>query len=456
MIYLLSYFSLSSNPKVIFSDYKYDDVRDAKSGSSPEYAAMRDEHIREQAAQIARIWTPVSPSQWCIDGRLKFEQAKGKPMGLCYLKMPRAASSTLAGINHRISSSFAKRQGIQSCIRHDGPTPAFYFRNRVKGMSFLWTFVRDPTKRAMSRVANGISKHREEARYTGSYSNNFTDAYILKALEDSDDIQYGTISEGRGGFQVQYTMLRVLDPYIFWNKTQPSVVQNHADLQQFVKTLLRQYDFIGVVERLDESLVVLQLLMGLETSDILYFSSRLSSQFTRSGGRCINNIDPQTLRSRAVRDFLQSPTWWAQNYGDWLLHRAASISLDKTIQEIGVQYFLDAYSDFQDMKKEVMENCQPIFPCSKTGLDQLEASRADCYQEDMGCGFPCMDEIASRSITADDVDEDTEESVAVGTAVDNADDNEVDDAKVKNDVTSEGTVSGSMDTDFESTNVTEG
>ena len=395
--YILSYLSLSSNPKVIFSDFQYDEVRAAQIGVSQEEATYQDEHIRLSASQIARVWTPVSPSQWCIDGKLKFEQSKGKPMGLCYLKMPRAASSTLAGINHRISSSFAKRQGIQSCIRHDGPTPAFYFRNRVKGLSFLWTFVRDPSDRALSRVASGISKHSQEAHYRGSYSNNFTDAYVLNALEQSKDIQYGTISEGRGGFQVQYTMLRVLDEYMFWNESQPNVVQHHEALQQHIKATLWQYDFVGVVERFDESLVALQLLMGLDTSDILYVSSRMPLQFTRSGRRCIKNIDPQTLRSRPVKDFLQSTTWWAQNYGDWLLHKAASISLDRTIKEIGVHYFAQAYSDFQEMRNEVMQKCQPIFPCSHSGTDQSKESRASCYEEDIGCGYPCIDEIASTT-----------------------------------------------------------
>lgn len=398
MIYLLLYFSLSSNPKIIMKDYQYDDVEVAKTGAPPEHIALRNEHIQQMADQISRVWKPISPSQWCIDGRLKYEQAKGKPMGLCYLKIPRAASTTLAGINHRIASNFAKRQGIQSCIRHDGPTPAFYYRNRETEMSFLWTFVRDPTDRAISRVANGISKHPEEAHYTSSYSNNITDSYILKSLQDSQDVQYGAISRGRGGFQIQYTMLQVLDEGFFWNATQPAKIQKPAAARHFVKTLLRQYDFIGVVERMDESLVALQLLLGLETSDILYMSSRLPSQYTKSGGKCRKNIDSQTLRSQAVQDYLQSPTWWAQNYGDLMLHRGAIRSLEHTIHEIGYSRFRNAYQDFQDMKRQVLEQCTStaIFPCSATGVDQQDASKSNCYEEDMGCGHPCMDHIAEN------------------------------------------------------------
>lgn len=62
-------------------------------------AAMQELHIHHVASGMAHAFQPVSPSVWCIDARLKYEQAKRRPMGLCYLKIPRAASSTLSGIN---------------------------------------------------------------------------------------------------------------------------------------------------------------------------------------------------------------------------------------------------------------------------------------------------------------------------------------------------------------------
>lgn len=75
---------------------------------------------------------------------------------------------------------------------------------------------------------------------------------------------------------------------------------------QYVRDTLGKYDFVGVVERFDESLVALQLLMGLETSDILYFSSRLhtgySGQFIRGHDLyiCQASVDPNLLRSAPV------------------------------------------------------------------------------------------------------------------------------------------------------------
>lgn len=48
-----------------------------------------------------------------------------------------------------------------------------------------------------------------------------------------------------------------------------SIVSNRTDLEE-VNSILRDYDFIGVTERMDESAVALQMLLGLKTSDVMY------------------------------------------------------------------------------------------------------------------------------------------------------------------------------------------
>jgi hypothetical protein len=40
--------------------------------------------------------------------------------------------------------------------------------------------------------------------------------------------------------------------------------------ETYVQEILQGYDFLGVSERMDESLAVLQLLLGLETQDSLF------------------------------------------------------------------------------------------------------------------------------------------------------------------------------------------
>jgi len=42
------------------------------------------------------------------------------------------------------------------------------------------------------------------------------------------------------------------------------------DYQMAIESILRQYEFLAITERMDESLVVMQLLLNLTTHEILY------------------------------------------------------------------------------------------------------------------------------------------------------------------------------------------
>ena len=56
------------------------------------------------------------------------------------------------------------------------------------------------------------------------------------------------------------------------------VIQNATDQ---VKRVFQEYDFIGVSERFDESLVAMQLLLGIDVGDILYISSNVHGGYDR-------------------------------------------------------------------------------------------------------------------------------------------------------------------------------
>lgn len=423
-VYFLIYFTVGSNQDVVVfkSGYLYDERAVGVLGIFPERNSsanndangvvssqiqIRKQHILQTATKLSRVYKAISPNQWCIDGRLKYEQAKRRPMGLCYVKIPRAASSTLVGINVRIARNFGSRQGIpETCIRHDGPAPGFYYRLRDPTLSFLWTFVRNPTERAMSRVASNLAKRQIGVPSPKSNSTtDFLSNYVLEALQNSTDMQFGTISEGRGGFQVQYAMLQLVQANSFWNATEPSKIQHPRHVQRCVKGIVDRYDFIGVVERFDESLVALQLLLGLEASDIIYSSSRMHEKYFgklvpgREGYFCYPSVNPLILRAPRVETYLSSSTWWAQNYGDFLLHEAASLSLDRTIMEIGLTTFSQALQTFRSMLTIARQTCHPIFPCSDNGTVQIVQAEENCYFEDIGCGYPCFDSLPNGNST---------------------------------------------------------
>jgi hypothetical protein len=193
-----------------------------------------------------------------------------------------------------------------------------------------------------------------------------------------------------------------------WNPEAPNVVQDPALVARRVDQVLHDYDFLILVERYDESLVAMQLLLGLSSADILYLPSKGGGSYIpkkisrlRHGraGSCVKSISSSSTPSPSlVEDYLHSPEWLAQNYGDFLLYAAVSKSLDHTITEtLGKERFDTALQDFLQLKQEAYEACadQAMWPCGPHGEPQWKASKKSCYYKDEGCGYPCLDDFAA-------------------------------------------------------------
>jgi hypothetical protein len=263
-----------------------------------------------------------------------------------------------------------------------------YYHKRHQ-LSFLWASVRDPASRAISRVGYTLSERRPHELQNESV--------ILKALTDPD-LHYGTVSEGRGGFQLQYSMLTIIDEYSAWNSSNPTSIIDPSMIKKHVAQVVDRYDFLAVAERLDESLVALQLLLGLETYDILHFATKMdyerkSVRYKKKTFQCVKlqrvNVTGQ------VGDFLESTEWFARNYGDYLLYTAANQSLDKTILGLGRPKFDAALAHYRSLQKQAHDVCSPqvFFPCSSNGTDQYHLSKHNCYVMEEGCGYPCFDDM---------------------------------------------------------------
>jgi len=111
-------------------------------------------------------------------------------------------------------------------------------------------------------------------------------------------------------------------------------------------------------------------------------------------GKCVKLV--KAFQSPAVKEYLQSKEWLAQNYGDTILHMAVNKSLDMTIDEtIGRSAFQRKLVEYKRLKELDMERCAPhtILPCSKDGVNQVGPSRLNCYAEDYGCGYPCINQM---------------------------------------------------------------
>lgn len=160
---------------------------------------------------------------------------------------------------------------------------------------------------------------------------------------------------------------------------------------EFANKILHDYDFIGVTERMDDSLVVLSMLLNLQLTDILYLSAKGNGSFDDAGLKECTYIVP-TFISPSMKQYFNDTQWTRRTKGDALLHCAAQRSLDMTIDQLGRDKFNIKIKEYKRMQKLVTDACmeQVAFPCDAGGKRQT----TDCYWVDSGCGNRCIDSIS--------------------------------------------------------------
>jgi len=351
--------------------------------------------------------------------------------GILYNKVPKTASTTTAEVTQRIAracyyrklkskghlppqeqqqdsgdidTTTNKKMTNQTMIEypvsyfavdHPSKTSKLFMSERNIYKSFLFGSIRDPAKRAISRFFfTKISKLHQ--LYPTDKN---LDDKMLKFLQTDDNGQFGAISKGRGGFQTQYLLLRPVEQNIAYEDMDPTKALNQTKIIELVQRIMIDYDFMVLVERLDECLVLIQLMLGLETSDILYLSSKVSGSYflERSKddddlGHCVKL--EKSFVPTPVAEYLSSNQWYTDSFADYLLIEALDQSLDLTIDvAIGRERFQDALDRFHSMREETEKICGPkaIFPCSVDGENQYELSKENCYKKDEGCGHKCID-----------------------------------------------------------------
>ena len=161
-----------------------------------------------------------------------------------------------------------------------------------------------------------------------------------------------------------------------------------------VDMVLRGYDFVGLVERLDESLVALQMLLGVTTDYVLHLSSKGNGgdDDGYAAGGC--SYIPPSFVSDAMGRYFESEGWRGKKNGlDYALWRAVNRSLDETIEvALGRAAFDEQFAEYKRMMEVAERRClsRAVFPCTGPGLPN-EKSKESCYYNDWGCGYKCID-----------------------------------------------------------------
>ena len=286
--------------------------------------------------------------------------------GLLFVKEMKTGSSTMAGVTIRIARNVARRlykRKYRLCKLRFDHTSAFKqdYGNRNKKKSFLFTIIREPTSRAVSQFFHfHVSREKVEP----------TDANFKHHL-----LKYPYLHH----YYLRDLSVKHFDPYV-------------NDTVSSINDILTEYDFIGITERLDESLVALQMILGLETNDLLYLRAKGNGGYDDAAtqNRTCQYIVPSFV-SPEMKKFFQSKQWNDRTYGDQLLYNAADKSLDLTIDKLGRREFNKKLSTFRKTLALAEATCTNVqFPCSESG--ELN-NRTDCLWLDSGCGVHCLDTI---------------------------------------------------------------
>jgi hypothetical protein len=227
------------------------------------------------------------------------------------------------------------------------------YTKRDQSKSFLYTFVRSPTERAIRDF--------------------FHHMVTVRHYEPSD-VEFQAYLEERG--------------YYNRNLLELSLKEDINDVHTTVVSIVENYDFLGIADadRLDESLVVLKLLLGLEMQQILYLED--PTPFLYELERCY--LITETFVSPAMTSYFASQDWKNRIQGDALLYKAAQASLERTIDALGRTIVLQEVQRFRKALQIARDQCleKTTFLCNLNGVWQR--GRHSCIVESFGCATSCL------------------------------------------------------------------
>lgn len=320
------------------------------------------------------FWAPNDTRSLCIPQQGLFaKESLNAPTseGLLFVRIPKCGSSTTGGVAARIAHSMARKYYPNNATTSNNNTTAclsrmthawstrFLFRrgsfaSRSPDKSFLWTMLRDPAQRALS----GFYYFRVHPQF-GYDPNKDAVKYLKKQTN-------------------------VLCKWVGAKNTTPAGTQQ----------VLHEFNFIGLLERLDESLVILQLLLNLKPQDVLYMSAKQSGHYDSLRHGCKASPENVARTPKAKKYLLSHRHWKSRNAGDYLLYNAVNGSIDATINHIGRNVFKKALLKFQRIKAFADSHCKYKSPCISEGVYRpKEEPKSNCYFEDWACGYECLDDL---------------------------------------------------------------
>ena len=372
---------------------------------------QQQEQQQQSRSNIHRIWSIFNHPFPCYPGSIQLMSTKPAYKGILFQRPMKVGSTTMVGIVLRLAHSRSPWMDRNIKCEHrtnHGTALSYDYGNRHRSKSFLLGLVRDPTKRAISEFfhfgvsANDISPTDEKFKAylrmpktmnyllndlrTRNYAGDYTEELLEDLFYEMNGITDDDYNRIMKDALLEETMLLRRDWEEFLHLG-PGV-----DHTKVVRDILKDYDFIAVTERLDESLVVMQMLLNLSTRDILYNRARSSGSFSVGAKKKPCHYIFPSFVSPGMGDYFESKEWKRTIQGDKLLYDSVNESLDRTIDALGRGLFMERLSEFRSILERAQTHCRgrvrPL--CSEGG--ERQDNHTTCYIWGEGCDYECIND----------------------------------------------------------------
>lgn len=360
----------------------------------------------------SRAYTKFEHAFPCFQGEKKLMLMTPAHEGILFQRPTKTGSTTMTGIVLRLVHNRGQKIGFDKCKHRSihGSGRSFEFGQRNKSRSFLFSIIRDPQARALSQIFHfdvTVGRHEPTDEFVmQKLLQKYNHMHYLNDLRVRDYVTSHEASRkhqlalhmGYDSVQSQANALAKSSPEVVrhyervwkqWREFGSNVTEHMV-----IGDILEDYDFIAIMERMDESLVVLQMLLNLTTKEILYTRARSGGSFSNGfkDRPCIYILPGFT--SPGMKEFLASDEWKEHVAADMEFFKAAHKSLDRTIEALGRQEFNHRLSIFQNALKLAAINCAGrVRTMCTAGGEVIRPVNTTCYVWGEGCDHDCIDEL---------------------------------------------------------------
>jgi len=152
--------------------------------------------------------------------------------------------------------------------------------------------------------------------------------------------------------------------------------------------MLGMYDFVGIAERFNETMVLLKHILGLEWKDVIYLPSKISGQQTNKEHTPIKAYKPFEEEEQSLKDFVAAKWKKFSMNKDFYIHERVTEKFESLIASIPT--FQDDLEKFEMALDVALSICGWL-----TYEPGLLKRNLKAYAKDNGIGHECIDHIGS-------------------------------------------------------------